>query len=490
MTRIEGQPVLSVAAMRAAEDRAIAAGASVESLMERAGAGVAEAVHRLAAGAPVLVLCGPGNNGGDGYVAARMLRANGVAVRVAAFGEPGTDPAVAARRRWDGPVATFHDPLVDDAVLDPVVVDAVFGTGLSRAIDTDTMMTITSLAASARLSIAVDLPSGVNADSGTEPSHAAIADFSVTLALGALKPAHLLQPSAARCGMIRVLDIGLPALDRSRQLVERLVHDWSVERPTGMADPGPSAHKYSRGMVVVIGGAMPGAAALAAGAAMHAGAGYTLLFGHSSGAAHALVQRPWSRQAFSEALKGKRPATTAVVVGPGLGAGADAAEKLHTALESAMPLVIDGDALRMLGQDDFDRIASRPTGAPVILTPHAGEFEKLFGAYEGSKLDAARAAARRSGAVVVFKGPDTVVAYPDGTTATSGTGSPWLSTAGTGDVLAGTIAAALATRACCPAEDGVWMHAEAARRLGPAFIADDLVRQLSAVRAALARPGR
>ena len=466
MIRPEGQPILTAAAMRAAEDRAIAAGSSVDALMERAGAGIAEAVRRLASGAPVRILCGPGNNGGDGYVAARVLRANGVEVRVAALAGPKTEAAAAARAAWDGPVEALSD-----AGEAPIVVDALFGTGLTRPLNDTVARMLGETVRAARLSIAVDLPSGIETDTGAELS--ASPDFSLTLALGALKPAHLLQPAAARCGSVRIIDLGL----------ERSSRDWTMTRPD-IAAPTAADHKYSRGLVVVIGGDMPGAGALAAEAALHAGAGYAMLFeDHAVSAPHALVRRAWSADAFAKALDGKRPNTTAIVVGPGLGKDDIAAAKLAAALDSAYKLVIDGDALHLLDDAAFARIKAR--SCPVVLTPHAGEFNALFGTFTGSKIDAARDAAAHSGAIVVFKGPDTVVAHPDGRITVALGASPWLSTAGTGDVLAGTIATMLAANTPAPAEAGVWMHGEAARRLGGAFLADDLARTLSAVRTSL-----
>ncbi|SDA28691.1 NAD(P)H-hydrate dehydratase [Sphingomonas sp. NFR15] len=466
MIRPEGQPILTAAAMRAAEERAIAAGSSVTALMERAGAGVAEAVRRLAGGAPVLVLCGPGNNGGDGYVAARVLKARGAEVRVAALADPRTEAASAARAAWGGPVAPLAE--AGDA---PIVVDALFGTGLTRPLDDAVAGVLGRAVRAARFAVTVDLPSGVATDTGIELSPSP--DFALTLALGALKPAHLLQPAAARCGAVRIVDLGFAPSSR----------DGVLAKPE-IAAPTAADHKYSRGLVVVIGGEMPGAAPLAAEAAMHAGAGYALLFGdHAVSAPHALVRREWSADAFAKALEGKRADKTAIVVGPGLGRGDTAAARLAAALASAYKLVIDGDALHLLDDAAFARIKAR--ACPVVLTPHAGEFAALFGAFAGSKIDAARDAAVRSGAIVVFKGPDTVIAHPDGRTSVGFGASPWLSTAGTGDVLAGTIAAMLAANTPAPAEAGVWMHGEAARRLGAAFIADDLAHELSAVRASL-----
>ncbi|WP_375396312.1 NAD(P)H-hydrate dehydratase [uncultured Sphingomonas sp.] len=459
MIAIAGQPILTAAAMRAAEDRAIAAGSSVGDLMERAGAGIAEAVRRLASGGEMLVLCGPGNNGGDGYVAARLLRDAGLPVRVAASGAPASEAAVAARAAWGGAVETL-----DETAAAPVLVDALFGTGLSRPLDRRLATALARLAGAARLTIAVDLPSGIDTDTGADLG-AAPADL--TLALGAVKPAHLLQPGARHCGAIRLLDIGIAAPgDRS-----------VISRPA-LGPPAIDTQKYSRGMVAVVGGQMAGASMLAAEAAMRAGAGYALLLADAAPAQGplALVQRRWSAGALDDERIG------AVVIGPGLGRDAGR-DRLDAAIAGDHALVIDGDALHLLDDAAFARFARRER--PVVLTPHGGEFAALFGARSGSKIDAAGAAAKRAGATIVFKGPDTVIAHPDGRAIVAGGASSWLSTAGTGDVLAGAIGAMLAAGVSDAAAAAVWLHAEAARRLGGAFIADDLARALGAVRAAL-----
>ena len=462
MIPIDGQPILIAAEMRAAEERAIAAGSSVEQLMERAGAGVAEVVRRLAAGSPVLVLCGPGNNGGDGYVAARVLKAAGVDVRIAATGEPTSEAAIAARQRWEGIVVS-----IDQAQHAPVVVDALFGTGLSRALEAPVQAALGRLVDGARLSLAVDLPSGIATDDGSLLGD--VPTFDLTLALGAIKPAHVLQPAASQCGTVRLIDIGVAPDSRCRVLA----------RPD-LGRPPVDAHKYSRGFVIVIGGEMPGASALAAEAAMRAGAGYVLLFGDEDdrGPPHALVRRKWAPNALRKALDGKKAA--AIVIGPGLGRGWDAERKLEAAIASDVPLVIDGDAIHLI---DTDGSAFAKRTRPTILTPHAGEFKAAFGDYTGSKIDATRRAAAQCGATIVFKGPDTVIATPAGDVTVAPAASSWLSTAGTGDVLAGAVGAMIA--AGYSAEMAVWMHGEAAQRLGGAFIADDLARELSAVRASL-----
>ncbi len=485
MMRIDGQPILTAAEMRASEDVVIAGGVSVETLMERAGTAVAHAVRRLAGANAVLILCGPGNNGGDGYVAARILSAMGVPVRIAALAAPGTAAARAARTSWAGAVEAL-----DEAEPAAVLVDALFGTGLTRPLGTipdraaDAGLRTAAgqpdnndvgrgpvmvadcfqrLAAAAQLRIAIDLPSGLATDTGVALSIPPV--FDVTLALGAVKPSHVLQPAARYCGNVRLLDIGVdPASDAG-----------TLAPPT-LQTPGPDAHKYTRGMVAVIAGTMAGAAELAALAAMRAGAGYVTLLGVTSGPPHALVRAALTEQTLGNERIG------ALVIGPGLGRDETARTRLSAALDAGHPLVIDGDALRLIGPDRIAAVA-----VPVILTPHAGEFDALFGTSGADKIARARDAARRSDAVIVFKGADTVIASPDGRVRVAGDASDWLSTAGTGDVLAGAIGAMLAAGhdpfdAACAA---VWLHGDAARRLGPVFIGDDLADALRSARAAL-----
>ncbi|WP_174284698.1 NAD(P)H-hydrate dehydratase [Sphingomonas bacterium] len=458
MIAVEGRPILTAAEMRAAEIAAMTADVTVDTLMARAGGAVATAVRRLAAGGPVLVLCGPGNNGGDGYIAAARLKAAGVPVRVAASAAPGSDAFRTAAAGWDGPVEALGD--VAPA---PVLVDALFGTGLSRPIDDAVATRLRDLAAAARLTIAVDLPSGVSTDDGAVLSLPPV--FDVVLALGAVKPAHVLQPAARYARSVRLLDIGV-AMDSDAAVLDR----------PSLPTPGPDAQKYTRGMVAVVAGSMAGAAELASVAAMRAGAGYVLLLGKTAGPPHALVRKPLDAKTIGDTRIG------ALLVGPGLGRDDEARAKLDLAFASGRLMVIDGDALHLV---DPARIAARAPGA--ILTPHGGEFDALFGKSDADKIARTRDAARRSGAVVVFKGADTVIASPTGRVCVAGGTSDWLSTAGTGDVLAGTIAATRASGmtpfdAACA---GVWLHGEAARRAGPAFIADDLADALTAARASL-----
>jgi hydroxyethylthiazole kinase-like uncharacterized protein yjeF len=452
--------ILTAAEMRGAEQRLFDAGLSIDALMARAGGAVADMAWRYAGSMPALVLCGPGNNGGDGYVAARLLRDRGMDVRVAALADPATDAAATARRGWDGPVETL--PAAAEA---PLVIDALFGTGLSRPLDAAVARDLSRLVGGARFSLAVDLPSGIATDSGALLGP--VPRFSATAALGALKPAHRLHPAAPLCGHVVTADIGIAATSALT----------AIGRPK-LAAPAADAHKYSRGMVAVVAGAMPGAAHLAAMAAQRGGAGYVLLLSDAAaqGVPHAIVQRSYKNGALDD------PRLDVLLVGPGLGRDTQARRRLDAALGFPGRLVLDGDALALLGPTGLKRLSAR-TG-PTILTPHAGEFDRLFGSGQGSKVDRARAAADRAGSLVVFKGPDSVVAEPGGRAAIAGAAPSWLASAGTGDVLAGIVAALVHHAPFDAACAAVWLHADAARRAGPALIADDLVAQLPASLAA------
>jgi hydroxyethylthiazole kinase-like uncharacterized protein yjeF len=452
---MRGGPILTAAQMRATEQAAFDAGVDDYGLMETAGAAAAEIVWRAGHRRDTLILCGPGNNGGDGFVIARILRDRGVPVRVAALGESRTTSSQRTRAAWGGPVEDMMT-----AAPATQLVDALFGTGLTRGLDGAVADRLCSLAAGASFSHAVDLPSGVETDSGALLS--AVPRFGITIALGAWKPAHLLQPAAQHMGRLVLADIGIAVPSGVHRLGAPVLEA-----------PGAEAHKYTRGLVAVVGGAMPGAAALAASAAVHSGAGMVRLHAADGPAIpHAIVRQ--EGHDFSDLR------IRALLIGPGLGRDAPAARLLDAALAAGHPLVLDADALVLLA-GAVDRI---PAGA--ILTPHEGEFQRLFGDLPGSKIDRALGAARQSGAIIIYKGADSVIAAPDGCAAMASGASPWLSTAGTGDVLAGLAAGRLAVtgdpfRAAC---DAVWLHGEAARRAGPAFVADDLLRMLPAAIAA------
>jgi hydroxyethylthiazole kinase-like uncharacterized protein yjeF len=419
---VTGRTILTAAEMRAAEEQAIAGGTPVETLMDRAGRAAAAAIWRYIGPVPALVLCGPGSNGGDGYVIARALRERGVDVRVAALGEPATEAAKWARDGWGGEVV----PLAE-AEPAPLLIDALFGTGLSRPLDEEVAERLADLAAAARLRVAVDLPSGAASDDGALLSP--VPDYDLTVTFQTLKPSHLLQPAARHMGKVVVADIGVDA--------ESLLSE--VARPKLLA-PGPEDHKYTRGYVAVAAGEMPGA----------------------------VVQQPEGDFTPDERLD-------MVVAGPGFGRSAAAGRSLDRMLNWGRPVVVDADAIGLLAEPG--RLERLPPDS--ILTPHAGEFERLFGPLGTDRIAAARTAAERSGAVILLKGPDTIVAAPDGRAAIARP-PHWLATAGTGDVLAGVVAAMYghgfhAWNAACAA---VWLHARAAERAGPAFVADDLLVQL------------
>ena len=424
------RPILTAAAMRAADHAAIAAGTSEAALVERAGAALADAVRRFVGPRETLFLCGPGNNGADGRVAARHLADAGYAVRIATLDDLG------------------------EAKPAPLLVDCLFGTGLSRGLEEAVSARLCELAEAAHLVVACDLPSGVASDDGALLSPVPQADLTVTFA--ALKPAHRLMPAMARMGRVVLADIGIEASS-----------DWSeIDRP---ALPGldPEGHKYSRGLVHCLAGKMPGAIALAARGAAAAGAGYVRV-----STSLAIDNLP-SAIVQSDTAPVNDPRVGAILVGPGMG---DIPQILTLALTVARPVVIDADAIRAVGEPE------RLVGHDAILTPHEGEFEQLFGKLAGSKPERALVAAKQSRSVIIYKGADTLVASHDGRIGFAPPAPAWLASAGTGDVLAG-IAAALRARgmpafeAACAA---VWLHGRAAERAGPGMIADDLIAALPA----------
>ena len=438
------RPILTAEAMRAAEQRAIAAGTSVEALMERAGAALAEAAYCHAGKMPALILCGPGNNGGDGYVAARHLADRGVEVRIAAISEPKSEAAKWARGQWRGEVEALNSSTGPSLLL----IDALFGTGLREGLEDALQKQFYRLAAGSQMRIACDVPSGVDSDSGVELS--SVPGFEMTVTFGALKPAHRLMPSMGKCGRVVLADIGIEASPEWHELGQPVLP---------ALDPG--GHKYSRGLVHALAGKMPGAIALSAKAAAYSGAGYVRVSTSRSidGLPSAIVQTD-----TAEINDGR---IGCLIVGPGMG---DIPRVLTLALTSHAPKVIDADAITHLGEPE------RLRGQDAIITPHQGEFERLFGKLEGSKADRALEAAKRSGAVIVYKGPDTLVASPDGRLGFAPPAPAWLASAGTGDVLAGMIAAmrARGLEAFEAASAAVWLHGRAAEIAGAQMIADDL----------------
>ena len=447
--------VLTVAAMRAAEEALIAAGADVDALMQIAGRGAADWVWRVGGHHPVTVLCGPGNNGGDGYVIAEAIRERGGRVQVVAATEPTTDAARKARALYQGAV------LGPDAdIHGEVLVDCLFGSGLVRPLTAADFALLARLAAGHARRIAIDLPSGVQSDSGTV-LNLGLPDYQLTVALGAWKQAHFLMPACAAMGELRLVGIGCGAVPGATGVIAR----------PHLGAPAANAHKYRRGLLAVVGGAMPGAAELACMAAQGAGAGYVrLLVEHG---VHANPDLVIDARPLPEAAGDARIA--ALLVGPGLGRDDAGRWRLEAALAGAERIVLDADALILLRHGD---LAGR--GVQVIATPHEGELavlERTFGlAADGTKLDRARALAAAAGMVIVAKGPDNVIAAPDGRAAFARRAPSWLSTAGTGDVLAGIIASRLACGIApfAAAAEGLWLHGAAARLAGPAFSAAEL----------------
>ncbi|XUU60101.1 NAD(P)H-hydrate dehydratase [Erythrobacter sp. HA6-11] len=447
--------ILTVAQMQAAEQALIDAGTSVEALMQIAGNGAAEWVWRIAAGRPVVVLCGPGNNGGDGYVIAESLRVRGLAVQVVAPLGPKTEAAKAARLAYKGETLTSGKGAKGE-----VLVDCLFGSGLARPLEAEHALILRDLASRAHSLIAVDLPSAVESDSGALFNEG-LPDYGCTLALGAWKYAHWRLPARSKMGALRLVPIGVEEVEGAAQLLGKPM----------LSSPAVDAHKYSRGLCAVVGGAMPGASLLSAQAAMQSGAGYVKLLALQTpvNAPAALVV---DTDPLVDALSDKR--ISSVLIGPGLGRDDDAENRLRAVLAHPRSTVIDADALMLLRPEMLAK------GAQVLATPHDGELEQLCRAFsviaEGRQARA-QALAKVSGMVICAKGPDTVIAAPDGRIVMAPPASPWLSTAGTGDVLAGIAASLMATGkdAFTAACEAVWLHGEAARLAGPAFTADELV---------------
>ncbi|WP_338245200.1 NAD(P)H-hydrate epimerase [Aurantiacibacter hainanensis] len=448
--------ILTAGQMQKAEQALIDRGETVESLMERAGAGAADWIWRLAAGRPVTVLCGPGNNGGDGYVIARVLAERGLDVSLVAPIPPKTDAAKTARAKWGG------EPV--DTAGGGVFVDCLFGTGLGRPLDAKLLDRLNGLARTHDLCVAVDMPSGIDSDTGRQLNDE-LPSYDLTIALGAWKRAHWLMPASGMMGARRLFDIGVGAVEDAVQMARR----------PRIEEPAPDSHKYSRGLAGIVGGAMPGAAMLASTAAQHAGAGYVKLAApHSHPALPADIVLDESGDACA-LLNDDR--VGALLIGPGLGQDDAARRRLLDTLRVGLPLVLDADALSLL-RPEMEIIAADK----VLATPHEGELDRLCGAFgivAGTKLDKAQALHESSGMTILAKGPDNILVGTQGTRLFPPT-SPWLSTAGTGDVLAGMCTARMATGRdpFTAAEEAVQLHAEAASLAGPSFTASELVDAL------------
>jgi hydroxyethylthiazole kinase-like uncharacterized protein yjeF len=441
-----------------------ALGIAGQTLMYNAGRAVARAVRGRFKPSRTLVLCGPGNNGGDGYVTARLLAEQGWPVAIAALAPPrsGSDAAETAHH-WRGPTTTF-DPT--SAARAELVIDAVFGAGLAREVDGLAADTLRA----ARSVVAIDVPSGLDGATGAIRGFAPHAELTVTFFR--LKPGHLLLPGRTLCGETILADIGLP-----ETTLAEIRPNTFADLPELWRLPhlDPSTHKYSRGHVTVLGGpAMTGAARLAADAARRAGAGMVTIaapFGsadiYRTGSPGVIVSNATIQELLSDARR------HVWVCGPGLGA---------EGARQALPLLLAAGRHVVADADTFTAFANQPdalTGS-AVLTPHAAEFARVFGPPGTDRLAAARAAAARTRAVLLLKGSDTIIAAPDGRAAINFNAPPWLATAGAGDVLSGIIAGLLAQDmpAWKAAAAGAWLHGRAAQRAGSGLVAEDLLAGL------------
>ena len=490
--------ILSTTEMAEADRLTIAAGVSGVELMGKAGGAVAELAARYKAlGSRVVVVAGPGNNGGDGFVAARLLAERGYQVRVVLVGEATRlkgDAALAAQR-WTGPVQPAQSDVLGDADL---IIDALFGAGLDRPVEGPARAMIMAMNTSAAPVIAVDLPSGINGTSGAVMGEAVKAAATVTFFRK--KPAHLLLPGRLHCGEISVADIGIPSSVLARiapRTFENVPQLWHNEFPV----PRHDGHKYDRGHAVVVSGPSwsTGAARLAARGALRAGAGLVTIASPREALAVnaasnlAIMVRPVDdAKELSEFLSDRR--FNALAIGPGVGVNEATCERALAALDGERAVVLDADAITSFAAAP-QRLAlalKKRAQQAAVLTPHEGEFSRFFGALDaktkaGSKLERARLAASLTGAIVLLKGADTVVAAPDGRASIAANAPAYLATAGAGDVLTGIVTGLLAQGMLpfAAASAAVWLHGEAAAQFGPGLIAEDLPETLPSVYKAL-----
>jgi len=476
--------LLTTSEMSKADAFAVAHGVSSLVLMENAGRAVADAIAARFKPCAVTVLCGPGNNGGDGFVVARLLDESGFIVRVAHDAQPKGDAAVMSDQ-WKGTRVALEPEALDGARL---VVDALFGAGLSRPLEGAAAHVVEAL--NELPVVAVDIPSGVSGDTG-QPLGGVYVKAALTVTFFCKKPGHLLMPGRALCGETVVGDIGIPAEAANTQLHENSPELWRFPWPK------LEGHKYSRGHCVAVSGPAhaTGASRLCARAALRVGAGLVSVASPPEAvavnAAHltAVMIKPFQGAAgLGGLLTDQR--LNAVVLGPGLGVNAHTRELVAAVLKSGAATVLDADAITSF-QDEPQTLFGL-LDDKCVLTPHEGEFERLFPGLadqSASKLEAARTAAARALCVVLLKGADTVIAAPSGKAVINANAPPGLATAGAGDVLAGLVGGLLAQgmTAFDAACAGAWLHGEAARRFGPGLIAEDLPDMLPQVLKSLSR---
>jgi hydroxyethylthiazole kinase-like uncharacterized protein yjeF len=491
--------LLTAEEMSRAEQLAAEAGTSTLTMMENAGRGVAEeVVRRYPRGSRVTVLCGPGNNGGDGFVCARFLRERGYQVRLALLGrqeELTRDPKEMARR-WDEAIEPMSLQSLEGA---QIIVDAIYGTGLRDDISGVPAQIIEEVTARALPVVSVDVPTGIDATGGTVKGIAFKSAATVTFFRR--KTGHVLLPGRLYCGDVRAVEIGVPATVLGDIAPRTFANDpdfWLRYFPKLKID----GHKYDRGHAVVVSGPMEstGAARLAARTALRSGSGLVTVatskaaFYINAAQLTAVMVAPYDGPAgLSDVLSDTR--ITAVLIGPGAGADPDVKDLVMSVLASDAVAVLDAEGITAFQESPgelFEQIKGRP--APTIMTPHEGEFKKVFPELEGepSKLERARRAAEMSGAVIILKGPDTVVAAPDGLSSISENAPAWLATAGSGDVLAGLVTGLLAQgmAAFDAAAAAVWIHGELAVTFGPGLIADDMADLLPGVLQRLDKRGK
>jgi ADP-dependent NAD(P)H-hydrate dehydratase / NAD(P)H-hydrate epimerase len=482
--------LLSTAQMTEADRLAVKAGVPSLTLMENAGRAVADEIVGRFPKCSVAVLCGPGNNGGDGYVAARHLKERGWTVWVEALGDTAAlkGDAAAMFKRWTGDTRRVSRARKAD-----IVVDAMFGAGLSRPLEIDARVIAEALNESGTPAVAVDVPSGLSGDTG-KPVGEVCVRATLTVTFFRKKPGHLLLPGRGFCGETVVADIGIPesVLETIRpRTFENGPQLWGGQFPRFHAE----THKYNRGHAVVVSGPAhaTGAARLAARGALRVGAGLVSVASPPDAVAvnaehlTAIMVKPIKgAEGLRELLSDKR--LNAVVVGPGNGVGRETQKLVEAALMSDASVVLDADALTSIAHDLKGHLTQAHTR--IVLTPHEGEFERLFPGLlsrAASKPEAAREAAHIANCTVLLKGADTVIASPDGAAAINANAPPWLATAGSGDVLSGMIGGLLAQgmSAFDAASAAAWLHGEAANRFGIGLIAEDIPEQLPEVLRAL-----
>jgi NAD(P)H-hydrate epimerase len=473
--------LLSVAQMTAADRAAIAAGIPGVLLMQNAGSAVAREVARRWSSRPVTILCGPGNTGGDGFVAAATLAKDGWPVRVALFGrkEDLSGDALLVSKLWTGGVEAMTPVAIEGSA---IVIDALFGSGLNRALDGPVADTLNACGQRRLPLVAIDVPSGVMGDTGASVGAAQAA---CTVTFARKKPGHVLFPGRALCGEVVVADIGIPSgvFDSlGIDTWENAPSLWLAQLPRAES----AGNKYTRGHALLCGGyPMPGAARRAARAAARVGAGLTTIavpeiaFPVYAAALTSIMVQPLAQHSdLTRLLSDSR--YTAFLIGPGAGVNAATRGTALDLLATRRPVLLDADAITVFASKAAD--LKEAIRGPCIMTPHEGEFARVFDV-RGDKLGRARAAARQSGAVIVLKGADTVIAAPDGRAIVNTNAPASLATAGSGDVVGGLILGLLTQGmdAFLAAAAGVWIHGAAAASFGPGLLAEDLPDLVPAV---------